>query len=47
MDNSVHFNKVINNKDFVSNFGIIKGQQHKRLPKEFVEAAKKTTFAMA
>ena len=33
------FTKVIENQDFVQSFGQLKGEEHKRIPKEFQEAA--------
>ncbi len=39
MKNPETFNKVIKAKKFVDNFGEIKGEKNKRLPKEFAEAA--------
>ncbi len=41
MDNPTRFKKILADKDFIKTFGKIKGTQHKRLSKEFVEAAKK------
>ena len=32
------FDKVINDKGFVETFGVVKGEEHKRIPKEFKEA---------
>ena len=35
------FNSLINDKKFKKVYGELHGEKHKRLPKEFVEAAKK------
>jgi uncharacterized protein (TIGR02453 family) len=39
MKNPQVFNSIIKSTDFVKNFGDIKGEKNKRLPKEYVEAA--------
>lgn len=39
INNLKEFQKVINKKDFVDHYGTIKGNQHKRIPKEFREVA--------
>jgi uncharacterized protein (TIGR02453 family) len=38
------FNKVINDKEFKSKYGIIRGEQHKILPAEFKKAAESQTL---
>ncbi|MEN8125396.1 MAG: DUF2461 domain-containing protein [Bacteroidota bacterium] len=40
INNKVAFLKIISNKDFKQKFGEIQGDKNKRLPKEFLEAAK-------
>ncbi len=40
VNNKALFLKIITNKDFKQKFGEIQGDKHKRLPKEFLEAAK-------
>ena len=39
MKNPGAFNKIISAKYFVDNFGEVKGEKNKRIPKEFMESA--------
>ncbi|MBU1094880.1 MAG: hypothetical protein CVV23_11390 [Ignavibacteriae bacterium HGW-Ignavibacteriae-2] len=41
LSNMEEFNSLINDKKFKKVYGELHGEKHKRLPKEFVEAAKK------
>ncbi len=41
MNDDAGFKKVISNKKFVEKYGKIRGEEHKRLPKEFAAAAEK------
>ena len=43
-NNEKEFKKIISDSKFVTTFGAIKGNKHKRLPKEFVTAAEKQTL---
>ena len=40
-DHPQEFSRVISNKKFVDNFGEIRGEKNKRIPKEFEDAAEK------
>lgn len=40
------FQKLLNEKDFKRKFGGLKGEQHKRIPKEFKEVAEKEPLIM-
>ncbi len=45
-NNLTEFSSIINDRDFVDKFGILKGEKHKRIPKKFVEIADKQALIM-